>query len=244
LGTCTLTNTDWHGLESIGFDIAGQHAYVADGMFGLQVVDMTDPAHPVHTTAVRLTDCTRVRVAGRYAYAGCRGWNEDAQAFRTRLQVLDLIDPGHPVKVALCDLPLDYTPQDLGLGRGYAFFALHRDGVSVIDIRDPLNPILVTNSVTRGSAYTVQAAGTTVCVSEGHWVSVLELTLPGQLNLNPPVLSGTSLTLSWPGGPGIKLQKTASLTTPNWQDVPGSDGSSQIDLPRADPVAFFRLIQP
>jgi hypothetical protein len=68
--------------------------------------------------------------------------------------------------------------------------------------------------------------------------------LRDQLALYPPLLSGDTLTLSWTGGPGIKLQKTTNLTTPNWQDVPGSDGVSSLGLPRTDPTAFFRLIQP
>jgi hypothetical protein len=81
-------------------------------------------------------------------------------------------------------------------------------------------------------------------VLEGGWLSVLELSLPSPLKLNPPVLSANGLTLSWTGGAGIKLQQTTSLTIPNWQDVAGSDGVSSLELPRDAAAAFFRLIQP
>jgi len=64
------------------------------------------------------------------------------------------------------------------------------------------------------------------------------------LALNPPVLSGNALTLSWSGGFSIKLQKTPSLSPAQWQDVPGSEGAGQIELPRNEATAFFRLIQP
>jgi hypothetical protein len=49
--------------------------------------------------------------------------------------------------------------------------------------------------------------------------------------------------LTWEGNPGIKLQKSTSLTNPNWQDVPGTTGQSLAILPQAD-AAFFRLVQP
>jgi len=63
------------------------------------------------------------------------------------------------------------------------------------------------------------------------------------LSLEAAPASGDKIALSWTGGSGIKLQKTTNLTSRSWQDVPGSDGVSQIELPRVDPVAFFRLIQ-
>jgi hypothetical protein len=66
---------------------------------------------------------------------------------------------------------------------------------------------------------------------------------PGVL-LYAPVVSGDSVTISWNGGPGVKLQKTSSLANPDWQDVAGSDGVSQIILPRNEAATFFRLIQP
>ena len=64
------------------------------------------------------------------------------------------------------------------------------------------------------------------------------------LRISSSVLSRNTLTLSWNGGPGIKLQKTSNLTTPHWQDVPNTDGHGLIALPLSDTAAFFRLIQP
>jgi len=64
------------------------------------------------------------------------------------------------------------------------------------------------------------------------------------LRLNAAVLSGGVAVLTWGGGPGIKLQKTTSLTAPNWQDVPNATGQSLAALPLSDAAAFFRLIQP
>jgi hypothetical protein len=159
LGTCILTNIDCQPLD---FEVTGQYAYVADGANGLLVVDFSDAAHPAQTATVPLLDCTRVRVAGRYAYVACRGWNEDALEFRTHLQVLDLINPAHPAKVAVCDLPIDSVPMDLCLAETYALLALGDAGMHVIDIGNPLSPAPVATYVRKGyPASAIQAVGTT-----------------------------------------------------------------------------------
>ena len=64
------------------------------------------------------------------------------------------------------------------------------------------------------------------------------------LRLQTPIRNGNFLTISWNGGPTIKLQKTASLENPNWQDVAGSEGLSSMNLPTPDRSAFFRLVRP
>ena len=63
------------------------------------------------------------------------------------------------------------------------------------------------------------------------------------LFLSQPARAGDQIRLSWNGGSGIKLQKTAILINPIWQDVPGSEGQSSISMPAADATAFFRLVQ-
>ena len=61
--------------------------------------------------------------------------------------------------------------------------------------------------------------------------------------LNPPVISGGMLTLTWPAMDGVRLQKTVSLTPPDWQDVPGTDVTNTVTLPVTEATVFFRLVQ-
>jgi hypothetical protein len=56
--------------------------------------------------------------------------------------------------------------------------------------------------------------------------------------------AGSELTLTWDGTPGARLQKTPSLTTPIWTDVPGSEGLSAITVPMGSDGGFFRLFNP
>lgn len=65
-----------------------------------------------------------------------------------------------------------------------------------------------------------------------------------QMQINSIVRDGSNVTISWNGAPGIKLQKTVSLTDSIWQDVPGSDGASSINDATSGPSAYYRLIRP
>jgi hypothetical protein len=51
------------------------------------------------------------------------------------------------------------------------------------------------------------------------------------------------VTISWEGTAGVRLQKSTSLTNPDWQDVSGSDGASSVNDAISDPEAYYRLIR-
>lgn len=71
---------------------------------------------------------------------------------------------------------------------------------------------------------------------------VLAAVLPNQnLTLNQPEHAGDQIQLSWKGGPGIRVQKSATLSNPAWQDVPNTEGASSVSLPATDGAAYFRL---
>ena len=64
----------------------------------------------------------------------------------------------------------------------------------------------------------------------------------------PPRLSvtrdGGSLTISWSDTNGGRLQRTESLTNPDWQDVPVQAGATSVTQTASGPSAFFRWVQP
>ncbi|MGH7972215.1 MAG: hypothetical protein ACREIC_26175, partial [Limisphaerales bacterium] len=58
-----------------------------------------------------------------------------------------------------------------------------------------------------------------------------------------PVPGG--LSLQWNNAAtGFKLQRTGNLTSPNWQDVPGSQAVNTLTLPLTNGTGFFRLVKP
>jgi len=98
-----------------------------------------------------------------------------------------------------------------------------------------------------GTISALAMAGKTLYTTSDAGLAVLDFfasNISPRLRLNKPVLSGGVAVLTWAGGPGIKLQKTTSLSAPDWLDVPGTLGQSLIALPPTDAAAFFRLIQP
>lgn len=65
-----------------------------------------------------------------------------------------------------------------------------------------------------------------------------------QLKITPAAQSG-HVSVSWiPEAKGMKLYRTPSLTTPDWQFVSGSEGTNQMTLPIGTTAAFFRLREP
>jgi nicotinate dehydrogenase subunit B len=63
------------------------------------------------------------------------------------------------------------------------------------------------------------------------------------LALDRPERIGDQLRLSWKGGPGVRLQRSSSLSSPAWQDVPSTEGASSVSLPASDANVFFRLVR-
>jgi hypothetical protein len=55
---------------------------------------------------------------------------------------------------------------------------------------------------------------------------------------------GGQVTLTWPGGPGMRLQQATNLSTPAWQDFPATTGADSATLPTTNAAAFFRLLAP
>ena len=65
----------------------------------------------------------------------------------------------------------------------------------------------------------------------------------GDLRITSIVRNGSEVVISWEAAPGVKLQKTPSLTNPNWQDVPGSAGASSVTEAATSAEAYYRLIR-
>jgi hypothetical protein len=54
---------------------------------------------------------------------------------------------------------------------------------------------------------------------------------------------GNLVTITWNGGPGIRLQMSITVGNAGWQDVPNTEGQSSVDLPMSNTGTFFRIIR-
>jgi hypothetical protein len=239
---------DWEqpGLGLAGIRVQGQYLYVGGtgAAAGLQVLDISDPGNPVRVGGYDIpyepghVYATLAHVSGSRAYVTL----ESNDGMTHELNVLDVSDPRNPMLVSTYP-----SESQIGGVRAWGDYVLVAEAsrLRVLEVRPPASPTVVGNcDLPCGSWFrdAMDVSGSTVCVDCGGSVAIFEIGL--QLTLNMPVLSGNTLTLSWNGGPGIKLQKTTTLTNPNWLDVAGSDGVSQIDVLCAGSAGFFRLVKP
>lgn len=75
----------------------------------------------------------------------------------------------------------------------------------------------------------------------GYFLSAFPAPMLGIAHPGP----GSDLVLSWNDATvGLRLQRTSSLTAPDWQDVPGSETTNQVAWPAESGAAFFRLVEP
>jgi hypothetical protein len=121
-----------------GVSISARHAFVADGIEGVRVIDLGDESNPV--------------LLGSYDTAGSAedvfvlGYHGFVADWETGLLVLDVSDPARPESVATLALPAHSTgdpevAERVVVAGHYAYvtgFALH-----VIDVSDPSEPVRV-----------------------------------------------------------------------------------------------------
>lgn len=187
------------GLPMIGqvraVAVADDVAFVAvnctavEGCNPLQVVDINDPEQLVVIGEMDLaTDWLEdVEATGSLLYA------VDRQNFF----VFDGVDPLSPVNVATLVLP--GIGRDISLAGERAYVAAANGGVQVIDIADPLRPLLVGAVDVRGNAVKISPAGDWVYGLDGHFAGMSFVALPLPVEGEAVIIHDpTSLTVTLP----------------------------------------------
>ena len=182
LGGClTLNNVE-------ALQRAGAFLYLAVNASGLQVVDVTDPALPVH----RATLATGGRALG-LDLAGTNLYLTDG----TGLQIIDISRPWSPQK--LSSLPLIYQATAVKVVGSLAYVTDELGGLDVIDVSDPLHPRWTANcpfgwTVGLANAVTVSDRYAFVSTHHSGGIRVVDLNSPAQ-----PTLIGTGTARGWSG---------------------------------------------
>lgn len=119
-------------------DAVGNYLYVANYFGGLQIMDVSNPSSPAVTGNVAFPNrkvIYDVACDGQYAYvSGSAGYG-------LPFSVIDVRNPSAPVKIAeIAELT---SISDLYISGSYVYAACYRDGLRVIDVNDPGNPVVV-----------------------------------------------------------------------------------------------------
>ncbi|HQN97480.1 MAG TPA: hypothetical protein PLM61_13970 [Thermoanaerobaculales bacterium] len=151
LGSVTLPEL----VEAIA--AAGSHVYVANGMSGLRIIDVSNPSAPVEVGVSDVTNelALDVAVAGSRAYV----------AYATLgLRVIDVSVPSQPAVVGAVDTP--GTAMGVAVAGSHAFVADGGSGLRVISIANPAAPVEVGAIDTPGSALDVAVSGSHALVAD------------------------------------------------------------------------------
>jgi hypothetical protein len=147
--------------------VAGDTLLVADEAGGLQIADISDPAHPTWAGSYNtLGNARGVMVSGDRAYVtdGLRA-----------LWVVDVSDPAQPTQAGV--LTTVGSIFDVAEAGSLVYVAAETEGLLLVDVSDPAHPIQIGTYDTPGLAYGVDIVGDHVYVADGQ-LQVLDVTDP------------------------------------------------------------------
>ncbi len=149
--------------------VVGRYAYVAAGVGGLQVVDVSDLSHPfIAGSTYTRSNANDVRVSGSLAFVA------DG---RSGLTVVDVSSPTHPRAVGYAGTPGVAT--DLAVSGSFVYVA-DEIGLRVFDVSLPTAPRLVGGlDLPGGRASGVDVSGTLAVVADSEGgVIVVDVSTP------------------------------------------------------------------
>ena len=153
-----------------GAAFAGNYAYIADGIAGLSILDLSNPAAPMQVGSVTITNgyAENVTVDGGYAYVAYGSGG---------LQVFGVSDPANPVWVGGYDTGGD--AEGIAVSNGVAYVAARNAGVQIFSVTNPASPVLLSNYGTNHDCWDVTLAGNYAYVADDWYgVQVLLVTNP------------------------------------------------------------------
>ncbi len=218
-------------------EVSGGYAFVAAGSAGLQVVSVTDAAHPA-VVGSRDTPGTAidVRIAGRYAYV--------ADGF-SGLQILDIINPTAPAIVG--GVATNGDAQDVAISENLAFIADGSAGLTIVNVANPTSPIVVGSLGTSGAARGVDVSGSYAVVATDSGIRIINVANPSAPQLAGSIavagepkdvrVSGTTAYIAAYTG-GLQV---IDFTTPNAPRISGAIPSTFVprDVELANRFAIF-----
>jgi hypothetical protein len=139
-------------------------AYVIDNYYGLRVVSVVDPQHPVQVGSFRVSGRAYcVAVSGGRAFVG-----DDYGVY-----VLDVTDPGNPTRLGYFST---HEPHEVAAAGNYVYVTTS-EGLRIVDVTNPSSPREVGFLPTEYYAYGVAVSNGYVYLAS-HGLRVVDVTVP------------------------------------------------------------------
>lgn len=233
LGSLAQTFEDIAALGPVLLGVAGGK---------LRIFDFSNSTNPVELGSY--PDCSESGEclnANRVLVQGDRALVTLSDFWRSRVSRLEIVDftiPTHPLRLGALQIQGELR----AASGAYAVLLGESNRLDLVDIRDPQSPVLVGTFL---PPFLFERFGIT---DEDLWIAGFERGLLGydfapQLKVGISSLDAEMLTLRWTGGAGVLLQESPELDSPDWQDVAGTEGVSQVRRPRGPGAAFYRATQ-
>jgi hypothetical protein len=184
--------------------VRGHYAYVASGVAGLQIIDISSPAEPLRI-GFRDTpgkDARAVAISGNYAFVA------DGDG---GLHTIDVSVPSNPIIVDTYTTTPVFTFEDVAITGNYAYVADSSYGIRVIDISFPNSLSEVASTATPGSAKGVALSGNYAFVADGsEGLQVVDITVPTSLaRIGAQDVSGNALDIAVIGSSAFVVEGNA-----------------------------------
>ena len=156
----------------------------AGGLGGVAIVDVSDPATPVHLSSIPFEVVLDVSVNGNYLLVS---------AYEQGLAIVDISDASHPQVLSTLKLPGQVA--DVACGNGNVVFMASRyAGIFSIDISNPASPSVL-DTFPSGVVYEIYVRNDTVFAAGGSYdFFILDASNPSSLSF---VSGHTSGFFSW-----------------------------------------------
>lgn len=146
------------GVGISNIDLVGTNIYMADGSSGLEIVDVSNPDHPLDLGFLDTFQASDVVVVNQKAYIAGDG-----------LRIVDVSNPISPTLLGALDIPGDTGR--IKVQDGFAHLAGWNEGLSIADARDPAHPKLVASMPITSTVNDIYLSGNYIYAasSDGLW---------------------------------------------------------------------------
>lgn len=174
----------------------GNYACIANGQYGMKIVDISNPARPVETAVFPVPgDTDGVAISGEYAYLA---YPVRFQENISRLVAVDISDPYHPAEAGTLTFP--GFARGVAVSGGYAYVADYNSGLRIIRIADPAHPVLTGSYAMQSRARRIAVNGNYVYLADEEWglrcINVSNPALPSLASIYPLPRGARAVTIA------------------------------------------------
>jgi len=173
IDSCEISGSGFGVVDSY---IDGTMMFIANMYTGIDIVDISDPAHPAFVTHVPVSDARAVAVSGSWMYVADNG--PGFQVYNiTDYQNIQLVSTFGPSEAS-----------DVYVEGSYAYLSTYDQGIKIFDVTNPQSLVSVANyttidnnkylTITKAGDYLFTSAGTTGINFGIHILNVTDPTDP------------------------------------------------------------------